>query len=50
MVSLPDPRFVKPFQVESLRYWEILAQVMKLTGASREEAERFIKQQHCCVR
>lgn len=49
MVSLPDVRFARPFEVGSLKYWEIVREVMTLTGATREATEAFVRQQKPCL-
>ena len=49
LVHLPDPRFVTPFQVESFKYWEVVSTVMRLTGASQEDTEAFIKRQKAVI-
>jgi hypothetical protein len=52
MVPLPDPtglRLMRRFERGSMKYWEIVQTIMRLTGASREATERFICDQEACV-
>ena len=52
-IRLPDESerlLIRPFQIYSFRYWEIVATIMQICGATKEEAEILIQRQDCCKR
>lgn len=49
LVYLPDNKLTHPFEKYSMTYWEAVREIMRLTGALREDTERFICAQRACV-
>lgn len=37
-----------PFMYDSWKYWEIVSEIIRLTGASLEDAEVFVQAQDAC--
>lgn len=48
MVTLPNTNLVHPYERGSMKYWEVVAELMRLTACSRESAEGFVKSQSAC--
>lgn len=49
LVTLPDPEFAIPFEAGSLKYWELVAYLMRYTGATQESSERWLREQKACI-